>query len=239
MFIIQPRSKSRLALSPRRTRNLQESALYEKKISELRGLISEEAKRLQDVKELETSAKAEVERLHQSKSKLTETIEDLGVEIMKAEEQLSDLKERKLKLVEHYKQELNQEKQSLAQVKKKVDDLQSKIDKFQGVTQELQRFISKESQARQRYLQEQERLAVAQKEYRSVTDSTRKGLQILEQEKKEIDKSKKSIADMSGKLSVYASEVRLATIYLNKKLAEGKLPVRYEVPPKKIKIPFI
>ena len=211
---------------------------YEDKTAELKSLVSQEAKNLQGFQELKETVVREIQALGEQKSTLLNTIYELREEALKAQDHLMDVKVRETGLVDTSKRELQENNSILGQIQRTIVSLQETAGDLQSVVSEIQAFIEKKKDARERYLSEQQRLSKAKELHKSVLAKTEKEKKEITNEKKEMDKSKKSIADMSSKLSRYASEVRLATKFLNEKLAEGGMPVEYELPPKKITIPF-
>ena len=209
-------------------------APYEKKIAELHLLIEKEAKRLQDIIDKKEFAIQEIRILGVRKENLVNTISKLEKEIKLVQEKLEDSISKKTSFIESSKQELKKEKTAFQVVSKNVELLNKQIINFENVIKELNDFISKENNARQRYLIEQEKLNKVKKEHLIISEEIKKEKEFIETEKRESDKSKQSLTDLSAKLSAYSYQVRLATVFLNKSLKDRKVPLTYGLPTNKI-----
>ena len=209
---------------------------YELKVKALQGMVQEEAQRLQNMVELKDSALREVRSLGARESELNKQSEKLGAEIKEKKLVLESIINTQTKYIESSKQELKKEEERLAFIRKEIETESLKLAEIQNAYKEIKGFFSKEEGAKIKYLEIQQKLITAQKEEEKINKELTQEKAEIEQQRKELDFSMEQMKEFSGHLTHNLNKVRMATEELNERLKTNNIPVRFGLPPTKMKI---
>ena len=142
-----------MALAYSKQQSRYEIKPYEAKIFELRGLVSGEAKKLQDVLDQKNFELQEVRLLGERKASLNNQLLKIELKIKEAQEAFSKIIEGEEKYISSSKIELRKEGENLIQARKELNTLNEQIKELQVVSNELRSFITKKGEAREEYLE--------------------------------------------------------------------------------------
>lgn len=207
---------------------------YERKILELRGLVAEEAKKLQNVIESKDSALKAVREAGEEKSRIERLISKITQDQKEAEEALLETISRKTKFIESSKSELKREQTALEDTRLILTETSQKVSELMPVVKELEIFITKESDARERFLQ-------AETIFHTSKEKAEKIISKIETEKSEIEEKRQSfegfktyVSNLYGKLASYVKVAEQTIEYVNQTLAEKGTPIQFEIPSEEI-----
>lgn len=207
---------------------------YDKKIEELHKLIAEEAKKLQNVIDERDFLLLEIKNLSSRKTALGRVIADLETQTKEKQEVLNQLVLRETSFINSAKVELNKEKSSLEEFKKLREKLQEELQGLNKVTSELNRFIQKEGDIKQRYLQEKEKLQQTETKTKEITIKTSEELEKLDRKNKELDIYKQYLTDLYGRIASYIKVAEESVIFVNEFMEKNQVPMKFELPPGEI-----
>ena len=207
---------------------------YDKKVSELREMVDQEAKRLQDVVDKKEGINLEIKILSDKKTILTRGIAGLEQEIKEKQEALNQLVNRESSFVSSVKTELSKEKDDLKQTKDSLGNLTDKLNETKIVASEIDTFIKKEADARVKYLDQEEKLKLSQREFKEIESKTELDMKELVKRTKELDTYKQYISDLYGKLASYVKVANETVESVNSYLKEKNIPMEFGLPPGEI-----
>lgn len=212
---------------------------YESKVLELRGMVEGEAKKLQDILDSKALYLGELSVLAERKSKLLRQLNGLEAQIREADAALSQTIDRKAQFINSAKVELAKERGALNGARKLFVKTNAQVKGITVVVNELAAFVSKESNARERWLAEQGKLNASEKKRAKIMSEMEKKRLSIEEEKKSLDEMKTYVSNLYGKLATYTKIAKETIEQVNKAL-EDKVPLRFELPPgeKEIKVEF-
>jgi chromosome segregation ATPase len=223
---------------PRKSR-LDLAVSYEKKTAELRSRVEEQAKILQNTVEAKDNALREVQSLGERKSELRKELASIENQIAEARLNLHNEIQARTKYIESAKVELEKEKVALAEVGKEVIAERDKLAELKRITEELSKFISSASQAREDYLGAKGKLDEAVRTEKEIMFKVSKEKAEMSQEKQDLDNFKTYVINFYGRLGTYHQLVRQITEHLHQLLKENKVPMQFGLPPDRItKVPF-
>jgi len=207
---------------------------YDNKISQLRGLIEVEAKKLQDVIEAKDSALLEVRNLGERKAALNKTIGELEEKIKEKQNELDQIIKRELSFVSNIAKELVKEKNSLSEVKETLKVTNAKLSEATIASAEVDNFIKKGSKARILYLEAEQKFKLSEKQYLEFKNKTNEERESLETKNRELDAYKEYIRDLYGKLASYVTVTKETVEYVNELLKKSSVPINFGLPPGEI-----
>lgn len=212
---------------------------YEKKIAELHDEVSKEAKLLQDVRELKESELKEIALLRERKAQNTILNFRLEGEINLSKEELETTIETKGKFLNESERELREKIEEEKMLKGSIEELKKNAEEMGSVVGELQTFIERENQAREKWLSEQEKLSKAKTERLEISQKNEKEEAELLVRNKEFDVYKEKMKDFYGKIATYVVVARETIKQVNEAL-EKNTPIRFQLPPneKELKVYF-
>ena len=226
-----------MALASKKSRF--EPSAYEKKIAELHLKVADEAKKLQKAIEAKDAALREISDLGERKARLLKQIAGLEEEANLEHKRLEHEIELRNSFIESAKTELKREESKLASVAKNVEELTNQLKELEPVFKEVQGFITKEHNARIKFLETQEKLQKTEEKEKEIRKSIEEEKIALSIRQTELEGEYDQIKEFSGRLTQNLRHVREATEYLNKSLEERGVPLTYGLPPDKItEIPF-
>ena len=212
---------------------------YDKKKEELQGIVSKEAKILQEVSEQKETSQLEVNTLSDRKTTLNTELSGLNEEIPKAHKTLKDEVKRKAQFKETSNKELVQDKEKITFAKNYLGELTSKIQELGVVAKELKEYVVKQEDARVSYLAEKEKLDSTIAKEGLLSEKAKVEMSQLEEKNNQLDDYRGKMKDMYGQLTTTLGYVRQMTEAMNERMEEEGVPYEFELPPKKItKIPF-
>lgn len=203
---------------------------YEKKISELRGLIETEAKNYQNVLESKDIALKEIADTRKEKARIETVISDLLIEQTEAEEALKQTIEKKTAFVESTKVELKKEKQALKETTDILSETSQKVSELLPVVKEIETFISKESDARERFLQAENIFITSKQKTEKIVSQAKKEKDEVIEKTKSLDTLKTYVSKLYGKLATYVVVAKETLEYVNETLEKKEIPLQFEIP---------
>lgn len=212
---------------------------YEKKIAQLRSLISEAAKELQNISESKDLSLREVKALGERQAVLLKQNAQLEKEIDAAKIRLETTIDNKNRFIDRAKAELTRETESLKVVHKELTAKKKELAEAKAASVEVVDFIRNEKGANAKYLKTQELLVAAEKKLNIVTAANREQEEGMLKKRKELDEYYEYLKEMQGKMSSRLGFVHEATEYLNEKLRAGEAPFCLATPIEEVvTIPF-
>lgn len=212
---------------------------YEKKILELHGKVTAEAKNLQDVLDSKMTLQRECSEQAERKARLFRELNSLEAKVKEKEEYLNEFTQKKYTVIESTKRELNKEKESLKETKKLSVKLSEQVNNLLPVVKEFQDFVAKEADARLRYLEEKKKLNASEKKHTKIMSEIENERKLIAEENKSLDGIKTYLTDFYGKIATYTRVAKETIEQVNEAL-ENKVPLYFELPPgeKEIKVEF-
>ena len=207
---------------------------YDKKIAEIHDLFEKENKKFQDLIEKKDRAILELEETKQRKATLGGLLVNLDSRIKEKKEEFDGLREKERKFVSSVKQELKQEESSLKKAKENLDQTTDDIDEMTKIAIELREFLNKESDARIRYLEAQEKLNISERKYLIFQSKTEKEKEDLIIKNKEFDVYKEYLKDLYGRLASYVVVAKETVDWVNEYFKKNKTPIHFDLPPGEI-----
>lgn len=211
---------------------------YESKQKELSKMVQDEAKKLQDVIDAKEMAALEVRELSAKKVQLSAVLLNLDDEIKTTKEFLEKIKEDNKKLIESGKVEYDKNQHQIERNKKFLTDIVGNLNNSAKVAGEIGEFISKEVDAREKFLKEKSRLETSQNASKELEIKMKKERDEIESEKKNLEETKKYLIDLYGKIGSYGSYIQKSLEALNEALKENNIPVHFNSIPKMIEVDF-
>lgn len=216
---------------------LQNRLQYDAKAAELRSLIETEAKKLQNITESKDIALRELKELTEKKTTLNHQIAVLESKNKEAEDHLAGMVEKENKTIDSLKAEWKKERARLEENQNLLISANKKLEALSGVVGEIEDFIQKESNARERYLEQHRKLVeVEEKQNKLALDITQK-TQWLEEEKRSMDITKEYLKGLYGKLATYVVVAKETVEQVNEALKEN-VPLHFGSPGKVVQIDF-
>ncbi len=213
---------------------------YEKKILELRSVIETEAKNLQNIVEGKENAIRETEQARKEKSRIEGVISNLKIDQKEADEALQETISRKTKFIESTKTELKKEKGALKETTNILEETSAKISALMPVVREIETFLGKESNARERFLQAESIFVTSKEKTEKIVRKAQKERIEAEEKIKSLDGIKTYVSDLYGKLASYVRVATETLEYVNETLEKKEVPLQFEIPEgeKVLKIEF-
>jgi chromosome segregation ATPase len=212
---------------------------YDKKVEQLQKLVQEEAIKLQDVIDQRDEILLNIKELSNRKTALGGVIVDLEKRVKEKEEVLNQLMVKESSFVNSVKIEFNKEKSSLEEIKKIKEKAKEELQGLNKVTSELNEFIKKEGNVKQKYLEEEKKLHFTQKENKEKVLEVNEKLKEFERKNKEFDIYKQYLTDLYGRLASYVKVAQESIVYVNEFMIDNEVPMKFDLPPGEIiKIDF-
>lgn len=203
---------------------------YEKKILELRGLVQTEAKNYQNVLEAKDIALKEIRETREEKSRIEGVITKLQTQKAEEEEALKQTIDKKTAFVDSIKVELKKEKTALKQTTDILSETSQKVAELMPVVKEIEAFISKESDARERFLQAETIFNTSKTKTEKIIGVAQKEKADLEEKRQSFEGLKTYVSDLYGKLASYVVLAKETLNYVNDTLAQKEIPLEFEIP---------
>lgn len=213
---------------------LENQIKYDAKVAELRGLIETEARKLQDAIEAKDCALRDVLELGERKSRLAKEIVELEG---KKKEELKALEQaiaRNSKFAEASAEELKKEKDALKAILQVISDNRLKMEELGKIVKDTELFVSKESEARSRFLDQQSKLTTSEKRHKELDSKIRNEEKQILEDKRSLDDMKAYLQDLYGKLAIYTEVAKDTIEYVNKHMEETGTPLQFHLPPGEI-----
>ncbi len=203
---------------------------YEKKILELRGLIQTEAKNYQNVLEAKDIALKEIKDTREEKSRIEGVISKLEKKQAEAEEALKQTIEKKTAFVESTKVELKKEKKALKETTDILSETSEKVSELMPVVKEIEKFLSKESDARERFLRAETIFITAKEKTEKIVNQAQKEKAEVKEKHDSFEGLKTYVTKLYGKLAIYVKVATETLEYVNETLEKKEVPLRFEIP---------
>lgn len=212
---------------------------YDKKIIELRGVIEKTAKELQNIVEAKDQASRDLTTTIERKADIERTIRKLEEAMKEAQNALTEVIEKRTSFLNSVKIELKKERQALKEAEELLTATNDKIGELMPIVKELQEFISKESDARERYLETESHLILADKKHKKISALAEAESAEMKEKRESLEGLKNYVADLYGKLITYSKVAKETVEFVNEAL-KGNVPLRFEIPPgeKEITVDF-
>jgi len=212
---------------------------YDRKVAELQEMVAKEAKKLQDTVDVRDAVILEMKQLSNHKTIMLRGIAGLDEEIKKKTNILNQLIVTEESYISSSKKELNKEKESLVNTKHQLSELTDKLSELNLVAKEINQFIELEADARNKYLEEKEKLEISKRTSKKISENVTKALEKADKKNRELDNYKQYIADLYGKLATYVRVARETVETANSYFKENGVPIEFGLPPGEIvKIDF-
>lgn len=193
-------------------------------IYKLKGLVEEEAKRLKEAGDAKNEALRGIDLLTNERNKIKAQIEELEKENHEAKVTINELA----------KNELAKEKKSLEVTGEFLTAYTEELAYLDKVEKELTEFISKEADAKERYLLAEKELNDAKTQKREIFELIAEEKEKIEIKNKELDGLKAYVSELYGKLATYVRVANDTIQHVNEKLKANKIPLQFDLPPKEI-----
>ena len=219
MAYLRTTRQNRFALTP-----------YEEKIVELRGRRDREAKEFQNVTEAKEQAVRDLNEFRERKSALVKEIQKLAKDKVEEANSLELLIERQNKLIASSTREIQKAESRVKELTDSVSVWEAKLADLEKVFKELEGFLKKEQEARERYVQVKSDLAEAEKLYASVNKKIEQEKTELDSKQTQLDHYHEYLKEMSGKMTTRLQVVKAVNDGVYEDLAAGRIPLRFEIP---------
>lgn len=206
----------------------------EKKVAELTGQIQKTAKELQNVIESRDLALQDVKTLGERKATLSWILNNLEIQIKEKKQALSELFDKENHFNDSIKQEQAREKLSLKDTQNVLEKTKDRLNEASVVKNELENFLKKESNAREKYLLVSDQLSESERKYLEFEKKYQGGNESLIKANEGLDAYKKYLSDLYGKLATYVSMAKSTLDHINEELSTKKVPFFFKLPPDEI-----
>lgn len=203
---------------------------YEKKILELRGLVETEAKNYQNALEAKDIVLKEIRETREEKSRIEGVIAKLQIQKAEEQEALKQTIEKKTAFVDSIKVELKKEKTALKETTDILSETSEKISELLPVVKEIEGFISKESDARERFLQAETIFNTSKVKTEKIVGEAQKEKAELEEKRQSFEGLKTYVSDLYGKLASYVVVAKETLTFVNETLEQKEIPLEFEIP---------
>lgn len=203
---------------------------YEKKILELRGLVQTEAKNYQNVLEAKDIALKEIRETREEKSRIEGVIAKLEKQKTEEEDALKQTIAKKTAFIESAKTELKKEKAALKETTDILSETSERVSELMPVVKEIETFISKESDARERFLQAETIFKTSKAKTEKIVGEAQKEKAELEEKRQSYEGLKTYVSDLYGKLASYVVLAKETLNYVNETLEQKEIPLEFEIP---------
>lgn len=203
---------------------------YEKKILELRGLIQTEAKNYQNILEAKDIALKEIRDIREDKSRIEGVITKLQIQKTEEEDALKQTIAKKTAFIESAKTELKKEKAALKETTDILSETSEKVLALMPAVKDIETFISKESNAREKFLQAETIFNTSKSKTEKIVGEAQKEKAELEEKRQSYEGLKTYVSDLYGKLASYVVLAKETLNYVNETLKQKEIPLEFEIP---------
>lgn len=207
---------------------------YRAKIAKFQETIEDQAQTLQKLQESQEIFDLKTKEFQKREASYHSTIRDLEEQVVKAQERFANEVERRTEFIEAAKVEWKKENDRLEKTKLELKQVVETVVEMDKVARELSGFTAKETEAREKYLIETNKLSRAvrsKEETLKITEDKQKQIEIRQ---KELDVFKQYVADLYGKLATYVKTAEATLEYVNEELEKKGVPIHFALPPGEI-----
>lgn len=207
---------------------------YQEKTAELRKMVETEAKNLQDIIDAKESALLEVRTLGERKVLLNKTLLDLEKKTEETQEFLEQLIKKNANYSEQAKQDYDRDQEKIKGNKDLLSKIDSKLEYLFKVSSEVGSFIGRESDSREKYLVQRDKLDKAEAKFKEIEHKLDLERKEIEQGKRELDVTKKYLTELYGKVATYVKVMEETIELVNESLKNNEVPIHFNLPKNKV-----
>ena len=200
---------------------------YDRKIKELHSLVEQEAKKLQNEIDKRNETLFEIKRLSDKKIVIVNVLSDLEGKVVEKEKHLNRLIDMEQEFLSSIKKEQNREKEKYLVIKRDLGGLDKRVEETRGVVEEINSFLKKNKNARSDFIKESAKLDIVKGVSRKMIDRVVQELEKIDKRNDDLDRYKRYILDIYGKMASYVKVMNETVEYVNMSLKNNEIPIRF------------